>query len=194
MKTKIHVIATIVLLVVLIPLGAYSKSQIEARKELGPLNIQYSPEAFVESAANGDMLAVTLFLEAGMDVNEKHGGSGMTALIAAASKGRIKVVRTLLEKGADVNAKDNEGKTALMRAAEGDQIEITQVLIEVKAELVGTALYISYSIENASGKAWALTAIAGALAEAGNFDRALDVAQTIEEPDNKQPANKLVPS
>ena len=73
----------------------YSKSQIEARKELGQLNIQYSPEAFVESSMNGDILAVTLFIEAGMDVNERHGGSGMTVLIAAASKGRTELVQLL---------------------------------------------------------------------------------------------------
>jgi len=96
MKTKLYVITAIVLLVVLIPLLAHSKSQLDARKELGQMNIQYSPEVFVESAANGDVLAVTLFLEAGMNVNEKHGDSGMTALIAAASKGRTEVVRIVI--------------------------------------------------------------------------------------------------
>jgi hypothetical protein len=41
MKTKLYVIIAIVMLGVLIPLIAHGKSQREARKELGQMNVQY---------------------------------------------------------------------------------------------------------------------------------------------------------
>ena len=43
------------------------------------MNVQYNPAVFVSSAANGDSTAVSLFLDAGMDVNEKN-EEGMTPL------------------------------------------------------------------------------------------------------------------
>lgn len=41
----------------------------EARKELGSLNLTYSESSFIESAKNGDTVAVDLFLKAGVDPN-----------------------------------------------------------------------------------------------------------------------------
>ena len=40
-----------------------------ARKELGHLGVAYSPEAFIISLTNNDLVAVQLFLKAGMDPN-----------------------------------------------------------------------------------------------------------------------------
>jgi ankyrin repeat protein len=187
MRTKFYVIAMSVLFILILALKSYSESPIEARKQLGQLNLQYSPEAFVESAANGDMLAVTLFLEAGMHIDEKHSDSGMTALIAAASRGRTEIVRTLLDKGADVAAEDEEGKTALRRAHEGNYIEVAQALLRAGAELVETVLYIAYSMEPEVFKAATLGDIAAVLAEMGNtkkanevLEQALDSARSIK--------------
>lgn len=39
----------------------------EARSELGHLNVSYSESSFIDSARNGDTVAVDLFLKAGMD-------------------------------------------------------------------------------------------------------------------------------
>ena len=63
------------------------------------MNIPYSEVSFIESAANGDMMAVKLFLAAGMNVNAGDGD----ALGKSAEQGRIEVVKTLLDAGADIN-------------------------------------------------------------------------------------------
>lgn len=48
------------------------KSPENARRELGQMGLQYSEEAFTESAKNGDALAIKLFLNAGMNPNAKN--------------------------------------------------------------------------------------------------------------------------
>lgn len=42
-----------------------------ARAELARIPLPYTPDAFVESASNGNLVAVNLFLAAGMDPNAK---------------------------------------------------------------------------------------------------------------------------
>lgn len=118
--------------------------------------------------------AVTLFLDAGVDVNSVNGNR--TPLLEAcwlyplgSNSGsndniqrrinRDSIVKLLLEKGADVNAVDRDGKSALRYAVtEGrwDNTDLVRLLIQYGAEVndrynekykVGTLLYIA-QIEN----------------------------------------------
>ena len=61
-----------------------------ARVELSNLSVQYTPQAFVESAKQGDLRAVKLFLAAGMDPNAKDDESN-TALMYAIAEGRTEI-------------------------------------------------------------------------------------------------------
>ena len=87
------------LLISILSLSACGQSPEDARKELGKMNIPYSEDSFIQSSANGDMMAVKLFLAAGMNVNAGDGG----ALGKSAEQCRIEVVKTLLDAGADIN-------------------------------------------------------------------------------------------
>jgi len=88
----------------------------EARRELRTLGVSFTEKAFIETATKGDIVAVELFLEAGMNPDVRN-SSDRTALIQAAQEGYTLVVKALLEADADVNAKDKMGESALLRAA-----------------------------------------------------------------------------
>lgn len=79
-----------------------------ARMKLGQMGVEYTPHAFLESAKRGDVHAVTLFLQAGMDPNVRD-RTGVapgdfiqddTALAHAARNGQGALVDLLLAHGA----------------------------------------------------------------------------------------------
>jgi len=84
-------------------LGAFSQAGIvaaadpvQARKDLKAMGLEYTGQDFAKAAGNGDMTAVQLFLDGGMDVNT----GGGAALGLAAGRGQTKMVQFLLSKGA----------------------------------------------------------------------------------------------
>jgi ankyrin repeat protein len=106
----------------------------DARKALEQMKIDYTENAFREHAKDGDLIAVELFLNTGMDVNAK-GKDGETALMLAAYKDGSAVVQVLLDNGDEVNAKDEDGITALMAAAYEGKSVIAQMLIDKGADV-----------------------------------------------------------
>jgi uncharacterized protein len=98
-----------------------------ARSALGGMSLEYTPETFVRSADTGDLTAVKLFLNAGMNPNEAD-DEGSTALMHAAYKGHANVVGALLGAGADVNQRKGH-QTALSSAASGGHIDTLRVLL-----------------------------------------------------------------
>ena len=68
----------------------------EARKDLKAMGLAYTGQDFAKAAGNGDMTAVRLFLDAGMDVN----AGDSAAIGVAAGRGQTKMVQFLLSKGA----------------------------------------------------------------------------------------------
>jgi ankyrin repeat protein len=109
----------------------HSKEQ--AVEQLEKLNVKFTPDDFVQSAEKGDLKAIQLFLNAGIDCNVQS-VSGFTALMAAAKNGRIDVVNKLLEQKANVDAQSKQGVTALMLAAENNQTEIVKLLLKKNAD------------------------------------------------------------
>jgi hypothetical protein len=71
-----------------------------ARKELQQMGIDYTETQFSTYAAAGDMLAVKLFLDGGMDVN----AGASAALGLAAGRGQLEMVKLLLARGAKPSA------------------------------------------------------------------------------------------
>ena len=96
-----------------LPQGFGVSSGLELLEELG---VQYTPEAFLNSASTGDLLVVETFFDSGMDINVQD-NNGNTALIWASSNGHLGVVGFLVANGADVNARNNDSNTALIFAA-----------------------------------------------------------------------------
>ncbi|MBV8900922.1 MAG: ankyrin repeat domain-containing protein [Verrucomicrobia bacterium] len=109
-----------------------SRSKDEAIRELQRLNLKFTTEDYVRSAGLGDMKALSLFLDAGIDPNAAN-SDGVTALIAAAAHGRISAVKFLLEHNANPNAAGKSGQTPLMAAAENNHPDILQLLLDYKA-------------------------------------------------------------
>lgn len=127
-------------IVVVLALGAAGcgrspeKAVKEPRRELAALNLQFTPDDFVQSAGNGDLTAVKLFLDAGMAV-DTHGSTSFTALAAAAMRGHLPVVKLLLERGANVNAAPDDGSTPLLHAAEKENLPVLEALMSKGANL-----------------------------------------------------------
>jgi serine/threonine protein kinase len=101
----------------------HSSDSIEARKDLQRIGIEYTEQQFAISAGAGDMAAVRLFLDAGMDVN----AGGGAALGLAAGRGRIDMVKLLLSKGAKPTS------NALQFARTRGHTEIERLLVEAGA-------------------------------------------------------------
>ena len=82
----------------------------------------------VEAAADGDVQAMTEFLNAGADLNAAVDGDG-SPLIAAAREGHMVAVRFLLERGADVNlAVPGDGNPLIMASREGHRAIVELLL------------------------------------------------------------------
>jgi uncharacterized protein len=96
----------------------------EARKDIKQMGIEYTGQQFATSAGAGDMVAVKLFLDAGMDVNT----GGGAALGLAAGRGQIEMVKFLLSKGAKPTA------NALQFARTRGHKEIEKILVEAGAK------------------------------------------------------------
>jgi ankyrin repeat protein len=97
---------------------------VQARKEIIAMGLQYTGPNFAKAAGNGDLTAVQLFLDAGMDVNE----GGGAALGLAAGRGKTAMVKFLLSKGAKPTS------DALQYARTRGYTEIEKVLRDAGAK------------------------------------------------------------
>lgn len=104
-----------------------------ARAELERIPLPYTPDAFVDSAGNGKLEAVKLFLMAGMDPNTKN-KDGNTALMHAAGGGHAGIVNALLKAKANVNERNQGGYTALSWAASSDRRDVLAILLDHGAD------------------------------------------------------------
>ena len=109
----------------------------KARAELARIPLSYTQDAFVESAGNGNLAAVKLFLASGMDPNAKKndGRYRNTALMYASGGGHIEIVKALLKAKANVNERNNlpgyqPGATALSWAASAGRKDILSALLD----------------------------------------------------------------
>jgi hypothetical protein len=97
---------------------------VQARKDLKAMGVEYNGPEFAKAAGNGDMTAVQLFLDAGMDVNT----GGGAAIGLAAGRGQTKMVQFLLSKGAKATS------NALQYARTRGHKDIEKILIDAGAK------------------------------------------------------------
>lgn len=103
--------------------AAIAADPADARKDLKQMGIEYTEQQFAKSAGEGDMIAVGLFLEAGMDLN----AGGDAALGLASGRGQLEMVKLLLAKGAKPTS------NALQYARTRGHKEIEKILVEAGA-------------------------------------------------------------
>ena len=104
--------------------NAEAADALQARKDIKAMGLEYSGQDFAKAAGNGDMTAVRLYLDAGMDVNE----GGGAAIGLAAGRGRTQMVQFLLSKGAKPTS------SALQYARTRGHPDIEKMLIEAGAK------------------------------------------------------------
>ena len=92
----------------------------------------FHQDAFLKAAADGDLEAVELFLEAGMDPAATN-DQGANALMYSAKGGHSKILSLLMDKGVDVDQEDNQGRTALDYCSADPQMASFQLLIQARA-------------------------------------------------------------
>ena len=96
-STRLACLATACTLAAVLAAGtALAADPVQARKDLKAMGVEYTEQDFAKVAGNGDMTAVKLFLDAGIDVNS----GGGAAIGLAAGRGQAKMVEFLLSKGA----------------------------------------------------------------------------------------------
>lgn len=132
-KREQYLLLTLVLLAVdayLLVNRQPKKPRPEAAQQLLKLRGYESDEKSFHAAARaGDVMAITAFLDSGIDVDARSDSDGRTVLINAAARGDLNVVKLLLARGADVNAKDNKGYTALQHAIEARYDDVSELLL-----------------------------------------------------------------
>jgi hypothetical protein len=104
--------------------ASLAKDSVEARKDIKQMGIEYTSQQFATSAGEGDMIAIQLFLDAGMDVNS----GGGAALGLATGRGQVEMVKFLMSKGAKPTS------NSLQYARTRGHKEIEKILIEAGAK------------------------------------------------------------
>lgn len=104
--------------------SAIATDPVQARKDIKAMGMEYTGQDFAKAAGNGDMTAVQLFLDAGMDVNS----GGGAAIGLAAGRGKTEMVKFLLSKGAKPTS------DALQYARTRGHKDIEKILIDAGAK------------------------------------------------------------
>lgn len=101
----------------------------EVRRELQDEKIEYSQQGFFHALDIGNERAVKLFLDAGIDLEQKN-AMGWTPLMVASFMGSENFATMLVNAGADANVRDNRGYSPLHWAAYQGFIGVTELLVK----------------------------------------------------------------
>ena len=94
-----------------------------------------SAPAIVRAAQSGSRMEIELLLEQRADIEERHEGSGRTALAVASHCGNDNVVFSLLHHGAQVDILDASSMTPLHLAASRGHYRVVRYLIDGHADV-----------------------------------------------------------
>ena len=112
--------------------GTSVSSGASADEALPPIPVDF----IMDSALNGNVEAIALAIEAGIDPNV-IGDQNRTPLMLAAFNGHLEIVERLLEAGARVDLKDTTNRTALMFACTGPNTKMVSLLLRRGADING---------------------------------------------------------
>lgn len=134
MKTPL---ALMVLAALVLAAPSIHADQAGARERLEKEGLAFTPEAFLQKVAAGDVEHVKLFLEAGIDPSVRN-ASGRTALWVAAERRQIEVVKALLEGGVKPDEKNapavEGGKSLVFEAVDSEDTDLLRLLVEAGAD------------------------------------------------------------
>ena len=133
MLKKLMVVSAL-LVVPLLFLSACGTAQQRAQTKLEQRGIQFTEQAFFDSASKGDSDAVKLFLAAGMNPNVLN-SDGKPALVVATLAGNEAMVDQLLDGRAEINIRTKDGQTPLMGASVNGNTRVVKILLSRGAEL-----------------------------------------------------------
>lgn len=100
---------------------------------LKKMGYEVSSASLVVAAGNGEVNAVRLLLDSGIDPNSQD-ADGATALIRAAEAGQLAVIQLLLERGAEPDRPGRELWTPLMSAAYYNKPDVVSALLAKGAD------------------------------------------------------------
>lgn len=98
------------------------------RRGLEEEHIEYSQQGFFRALDIGNERAVKLFLDVGVDLEQKN-SMGWTPLMVASFMGSEKFASMLVNAGADTNVRDNRGYSPLHWAAYQGFLGVTELLV-----------------------------------------------------------------
>jgi|TARA_B110000495_G_C22956514_1_gene560444 ankyrin repeat protein len=101
-------------------------------------------EFIMDSALNGNVEAIRLALESGIDPNITD-TDNRTPLMLAAFNAHIEIAERLLEAGARVDMRDSTNRTALMFACTGPDVGLVSLLLRRGADINGIDSHESWT-------------------------------------------------
>lgn len=101
-------------------------------------------EFIMDSALNGNVEAIRLALESGVDPNITD-ADNRTPLMLAAFNAHIEIAERLLEAGARVDMRDSTNRTALMFACTGPDVGLVSLLLRRGADINGIDSHESWT-------------------------------------------------
>ncbi len=127
----------IVLSTLILALPSVHADQAGARERLKEEGIAFTPEAFLQKVAEGDVERVKLFLEAGIDPSVRS-SSNRTALWVATERRQLEVVKALLQGGVKPDEKNapnvDGGKSIVFEAVDSENTDLLRLLVEAGAD------------------------------------------------------------
>lgn len=125
--TRVAAIHTLALLLSALLMVGCGDPKSQAIKQLKKQGFEFTTSGLMSAATSGDLEALALFEEAGMDF-EVTDASGNTALIKAAGAGQAAVVERILGIGADPRKVNGVGRDALIAASAKGHEEVARLL------------------------------------------------------------------
>lgn len=140
---------------------------------LDGLETGFSEEVFLQRIQAGDLRAVELFLEGGIEKNFKD-SRRRTALAIAVTLRNADITRALLRAGADVAIQDDMGRTALDQAAQDGVVDLVKLLLDHGAKVGQSRFPKRGALWSASKKGH--LAVVRLLLEKGGVDKAVGLS------------------
>lgn len=123
------------------PAAAGAKDPASAKRALGGLGFEFTPDAFFQAIGDRNAKAVALFLQAGMSPNQKNDQNRFALnhavlFCAAAPEESAAIIQALVAAKADVKTKDpDNGTTALVGSVQSCSPAVVQALVKAGSDL-----------------------------------------------------------